>query len=55
LKRLLEYEPSKRITADEALSHEFFKEGPMFTSKYVFGFNGFGFIWGLYGVEVGME
>ena len=29
LKELLEYDPEKRISPDEALSHQFFKEIPI--------------------------
>jgi len=34
LRRMLEYDPEKRIKADEALDHEYFKEAPSFTNKY---------------------
>ena len=33
LKRMLDYDPEKRIKADEALDHEYFKEAPSFTTK----------------------
>ena len=35
LRRMLEYDPEKRIKADEALDHEYFKEAPSFTNKYL--------------------
>ena len=35
LKRMLEYDPEKRIKAEEALDHEYFKESPVVTTKCV--------------------
>jgi cyclin-dependent kinase 8/11 len=35
LSRLLEYDPSKRITANEALLHPYFTDAPKLTQKYV--------------------
>lgn len=35
--RLLEYDPAKRITADEALVHEYFQEQPRVTENVFFG------------------
>ncbi len=35
LSRMLDYDPNKRITAAEALDHEYFKESPLPMKKYV--------------------
>jgi serine/threonine protein kinase len=35
LERMLEYDPSKRITAAEALEHPYFKEEPYPVMKFV--------------------
>ena len=35
LSRMLEYDPNKRITAAEALDHEYFKEPPLPMKKCV--------------------
>jgi serine/threonine protein kinase len=34
LRRLLEYDPERRIRSDEALDHDFFREAPAFYMKY---------------------
>jgi serine/threonine protein kinase len=41
LERMLEYDPSKRITAAEALEHQYFKEWPYPTMKFVHSFLSF--------------
>lgn len=34
LKRMLDYDPTKRVTAGQALAHDYFKEPPLPINKY---------------------